>query len=69
MLLMTEQRLPLGIEVYDLANRRLYTKTTGGTFAIFEDELTPEELMAIARDIANRRATVGHAFEAASGLP
>ncbi len=55
MLSMPEQGLPLGIEVYEMANRRLYAKTTGGSFALFEDELTPEELIAIARDIANRR--------------
>ena len=54
---MTEQGLPREIEVYDVANRRLYAKTKGRTFALFEDELTPEELMAIAKDIADRRVT------------
>ena len=52
---MTEQNLPREIEVYQVGTRRLYAKTQGGVFAIFEDELTPEELVAIARDIASRR--------------
>ena len=52
---MTEQNLPQQIEVFEVGARRLYAKTRGGTFAIFEDELTPEELVAIARDIATRR--------------
>jgi hypothetical protein len=43
------------IEVYEIGQRRLYAKTRGGNFAIFEDELTPEELIAIAKDIAARR--------------
>lgn len=55
MTLMFEQSLPREIEVYQVGARRLYAKTSGGTFALFEDELTPEELMAIARDIAARR--------------
>lgn len=49
------QNLPHEIEVYEIGSRRLYAKTTGGSFALFEDELTPEELVAIARDIAARR--------------
>jgi len=52
---MTHQSLPQEIEVYEIGNRRLYAKTTGGSFALFEDELSPEELVAIARDIAARR--------------
>jgi hypothetical protein len=52
---MTDWHLPQAIEVYEVGARRLYAKTRGGTFAIFEDELTPEELVAIARDIAGRR--------------
>jgi hypothetical protein len=52
---MTQQSLPRGIEVYQVGSRRLYAKTLGGAFAIFEDELTPEELVAIAQDIAARR--------------
>jgi hypothetical protein len=48
------QSLPGKIEVYEVGTRRLYAKTNGGTFALFEDELTPEELMAIAKDIAAR---------------
>ena len=52
---MTQQRLSQEIEVYEVGNRRLYAKTTGGSFALFEDELSPEELVAIARDIAARR--------------
>lgn len=55
---MTEQaeELPREIEVYEVGARRLYAKTRDRSFALFEDELTPEELMAIARDIAARRA-------------
>jgi hypothetical protein len=52
---MIQQSLPGEIEVYEIGARRLYAKTRGGNFAIFEDELTPEELVAIARDIAARR--------------
>ena len=52
---MTQENLPQAIEVYQIGARRLYAKTRGGNFAIFEDELTPEELVAIARDIAARR--------------
>lgn len=50
-----DQKLPQAIEVYEVGARRLYAKTSGRSFAIFEDELTPEELMAIARDIKARR--------------
>ena len=53
--MMIHQKLRNEIEVYDVGNRRLYAKTSGGNFAIFEDELTPEELVAIAQDIATRR--------------
>ena len=59
---MIEQKLPSEIEVYQLGSRRLYAKTNGGAFAIFEDELTPEELMAIARDILSRRSIDGSDF-------
>lgn len=52
---MIEKNLPPDIEIYQIGTRRLYAKTTGGTFAIFDDELTPEELVAIAQDIAARR--------------
>ena len=44
-----DQKLPQEIEVYEVGARRLYAKTIGRSFALFEDELTPEELMAIAR--------------------
>jgi hypothetical protein len=50
-----DQKLPQEIEVYEVGARRLYAKTSGRSFALFEDELTPEELMAIARDIIDRR--------------
>jgi hypothetical protein len=53
------QHLLPEIEVFELGARRLYAKTRGGTFAIFEDELTPEELIAIARDIKARKAEHG----------
>jgi hypothetical protein len=52
---MMHQNLPQEIEVYEVGSRRLYAKTSGGSFALFEDELTPEELVAIARDIEARR--------------
>jgi len=53
---MRQQNLPQAIEVYQVGWRRLYAKAKGdGNFVIFEDELTPEELMAIAQDIAARR--------------
>ena len=55
MIKMTIENLPQAIEVYEIGARRLYAKTRGGNFALFEDELTPEELVAIARDIAARR--------------
>ena len=50
-----KENLPPEIEIYQVGARRLYAKTSGGAFAIFEDELTPEELVAIAQDIAARR--------------
>lgn len=55
---MNEQNLHGEIEVYEVGTRRLYAKTRGGTFALFDDELTPEELMAIAKDIAAHRPTL-----------
>ncbi len=55
--MMRQRNLPREIEVYEVGWRRLYAKTRGGgSFALFEDELTPEELVAIARDIAARRS-------------
>jgi hypothetical protein len=59
---MTVKILPHEIEVYEVGARRLYAKTRGGNFAIFEDELTPEELVAIAKDIAARRPEGGGDF-------
>jgi hypothetical protein len=55
-MLQPDQGLPNEIEVYEVGARRLYAKTRDQSFAIFEDELTPEELIAIARDIAERRS-------------
>ena len=49
-----DQKLLETIEVYEVGSRRLYAKTNGPSFAIFEDELTPEELIAIAKDITAR---------------
>ena len=54
----SDQKLPQAIEVYEVGARRLYAKTSGRSFALFEDELTPEELIAIARDILARRETL-----------
>lgn len=42
------------IEVYQVGSRVLYAKTSDPSFAMFEDELTPEELLAIAGDITRR---------------
>lgn len=56
-----EPGLPREIEVYEVGARRLYAKTRDQCFAIFEDELTPEELIAIARDIVARRASFSQA--------
>ena len=59
---MTDPRpkLPKAIEVYEVGRRRLYAKTGDRIFAIFEDDLSPEELVAIAGDIAARQAeTIG----------
>ena len=42
------------IEVYQVGSRVLYAKTGERNFALFEDELTPEELVAIAGDITRR---------------
>jgi hypothetical protein len=53
---MSHQDLPPEIEVYDIGKRRLYVKTGARYFAISEDDLTPEELLGIARDIAMRQA-------------
>jgi len=41
------------IEILDLGQRRLYIKTSTG-FVIHNDDLTPEELLVIAKDIALR---------------
>ena len=51
-----DRKLPETIEVYEVGARRLYAKTLGPSFAIFADELTPEELIAIAKDIQAREA-------------
>ncbi len=53
---MRHQDLPRHIEVYEIASRRLYVKAGARNFAISEDDLTPEELVAIADDIRERQA-------------
>jgi len=53
---MTSEDLPGEIEVYEISARRLYIKSGVRGFAISEDDVTPEELISIARDIATRRA-------------
>jgi hypothetical protein len=55
MTVMTASTLPPEIEVYQVGGRRLYVKTSGQAFALFEDELTPEQLVAIADDISSRQ--------------
>ena len=53
---MTDRDLPRGIEIYDIGARRLYVKTGVRNYAISEDDVTPEELVGIAMDIATRKA-------------
>ena len=53
---MIQQDLPGEIEVYEIGSRRLYVKIGARSIALSEDDLTPEELMSIARDIAARQA-------------
>lgn len=52
---MTHQDLPREIEVYDIGLQRLYVKTGARNFAISERDVTPEELVSIARDMAARQ--------------
>jgi hypothetical protein len=52
---MTQRNLPGEIEVYEIGSRRIYVKTGDRNFAISEDDVTPEALVAIARDIASRQ--------------
>jgi hypothetical protein len=51
---MTHEKLPRGIEVYEIGSRRLYVKTGARNFSISEDDITPEELVAIAEHISTR---------------
>ena len=44
------------IQIFEVGSRRLYVKTGTRNFAISEDDLTPEELLRIASDIAARKA-------------
>ena len=55
---MIHQDLPREIEVFEIGERRLYVKIGTRNFAISEDDLTPDELVGIARDIAARRAKI-----------
>lgn len=52
---MTQEEFPPQIKVYEIASRRLYVKTGVRNFAISEDDVTPEELVSIARDMAARQ--------------
>ncbi len=52
---MMQQDLPQDIEVYEIGARRLYVKSGSRNFAISEDDVTPEELISIAIDIAARQ--------------
>ncbi len=56
---MTRQDFPRAIEVFEIGARRLYVKTGPRSFALSEDDLTPEELVGIANDIASRQAKRG----------
>jgi hypothetical protein len=48
---MSAKRFPDGLEVYDLGTRRMYVKPSTG-FVLHNDDLSPEELVQIATDIA-----------------
>jgi hypothetical protein len=48
---MSAKNIRNGIEIHDVGGRRLYVKSTTG-FVLHNDDLTPEELVAIATDIA-----------------
>ena len=50
---MSAKGISAGIEVHDLGMRRLYVKLSTG-FVLHNDDLTAEELLAIAEDIARR---------------
>ncbi len=52
---MIRQVLPGGVEVYEIGMQRMYIKTGDRNFAISEADITPEELVGIARDIAARQ--------------
>ena len=52
---MTHEDLPCSIQVYEVGDLRLYVKTGARNFAISERDVTPEELMSIAADIAARQ--------------
>lgn len=58
---MTRQNLTGEIEVYEVGARRLYVKVGVRSIAISEDDLTPEELIGIASDIAARQAILSQA--------
>jgi len=51
---MAHQHLTGEIEVYEIGGRRLYVKAGARTFAISEDDVTPEELVAIAGHLASK---------------
>lgn len=48
---MSAKRIPNQIEIHELGRRRLYVKSSTG-FVLHNDDFTPEELLAIAQDIA-----------------
>jgi len=48
--------LPGDIAAYEMGGRTVYVKTGVRNFVISEDDVTPEELVSIAKDIAARRA-------------
>jgi hypothetical protein len=53
---MTNYELPRDIEVYEIGGRTLYVKTGSRNFMISEVDVTPEELVGIANDMAARQA-------------
>ncbi len=48
---MSAKRISIQIEIHELGRRRLYVKPSTG-FVLHNDDFTPEELVAIAQDIA-----------------
>ena len=53
---MSKRSLPPEIQVFEVGYRRMYVKTGVRSFAISEEDITPEELVSIAKDLEERQA-------------